>query len=308
MDEQILISMKGYLQKLRRDEHQKIYAPLADCYRRTGLLTDAEDTANNGLEVFPSYLLCREVLGKVFFKRGKLNQAKEQLEKVAKIIKDSPELSRVLGKLYLQLDAKEEAARHLEFVLAKDPFDFEVHNLLIEIKRQEQALADDEMVAEQGVDMFAEPEQAKVTDIEAIINSMDEPEVKNRSDYAQATDAVFDNLESFEDDIDDKADEIFAAVESMPIEPQPKKRRVMRRDRPEIYRDKKREIKAAAVIGQIHMEIHLLDEALILSKKLQKAEPDDPDLQLLSGKFEAELDIKEMELEKLENMSFATGL
>lgn len=308
MDEQILISMKGYLQRLRRDEHQKIYAPLADCYRRTGLLTDAEDTANTGLDVFPSYLLCREVLGKVFFKRGKLKEAKEQLEKVARIIKDSPELSRVLGKLYIQLEAKEDAIRHLEFVLEKDPFDFEVHNLLVEIKREEEAAAEEARAAEEGIDMFAEPEPAKVTDIEAIINSMDEPEVKDRADYAQATDTVFDNLEDFEDDIDGKADEIFASVENTPIETEPKKRRVRRRDRPEVYRDKKKEIKAAAVIGQIHMEIHLLDEALILSKKLLGSEPEDPDLQMLCEKFEAELELKEMELEKLESLSFATGL
>lgn len=306
MEEEILHSMKDYMGRLRRDERQKVYAPLADCYLRTGLLGDAEEIALTGLDVFPTYLLCREVLGKVYFKLGRLEEAKLQLEKVANIIKDNPELSRVIGKLYMQLDMDDFAREHFELVIKKDPFDFEIHNLLIELN--EKSLPQAEPESDDGrVDMFSQSVEEKITDIEAIIAQMEAPEVLDKEKYSKATDDALDFIEDVEDDIDAKADELFAHLQQEMEEIAP-----VRKIRPtvnqEILMENRKEIHAAAVIGQVHMEIHLLDEVLITAKKLLNKTPDDQDLKILCSKFEGELYTKEEELDRLEGSAFATGL
>ncbi len=306
MDEKTLLSMKQYMGRIRRDEYQKVYAPLAECYFRTGLLGDAKETALEGLEIFPSYLLCREVLGKIYFKLGNLDQARRQLEKVARIVKNNSELSRILGKLYMQLGLDDLALEHFEFVVKKDPFDFEIQNLLLEI--QERNLPEPEYDPDDKADGFSGSQKEKVTDIEAIIAQLDEPEVSGREKYSKATDRALDFLEEVEDDIDAKADKIYAYLredEENKKDAPVNHRKVIN---PEIIKENRREIHAAALIGQLHMELHLLDEALIIAKKLLKQYPEDQDLQLLYDKFEQKLCAKEEELDDLEGRSLATGL
>ena len=56
------------------------------------------------------------------------------------------------------------------------------------------------------------------------------------------------------------------------------------------------------------MELHLLDEAYLVSKKMMEHYPEDPDLELLVEKFQSALTEKEKELDRLEGMSLAKGL
>ena len=308
MDESIILNMKSYMGRLRRDMRQKVHAPLAECYRKTGLVVDAEKTAHSGLDMFPSYLLCREVLGKIYFRQGKLEQAQEQLERVAKIIKNSPELSRVLGKLYVQLRVNDLARELLDFVLERDPFDFEVRHLLSELDLRAAGLEEpdqEEPEPEEEEETFAEKLERRVWDIETILSTMDEPQVHNHEKYVDATDRTLDALEEVEDVIDARADEIFARNID-----QPEQRTVVPRMpvRPLHSATQRREISAAAAIGQVHMEIHLLDEALFLAKKLLDSDPHDPDLRLLCDKFEKALGDKESELDRVEGLDLATGL
>lgn len=302
MGENIILSMKDYLGRLRRDSRQKLYAPLAECYRRTNLIDDAEETAITGLNMFPTYLLCREVLGKVYFKQGQWARAREQLEKVASVVKDNLELSRVLGKVYFELGMTEEAMSHFRFVSEKDPFDFEVHNLMAQSKQSQPQGTEPEQ--EDHVDMFTESVEEKIYDIERIVKSMDKPEVLSRSQYSRATDHALDTLENVEGDIDAKADEIFKNLQDQSPAQRPKPIRMTRN----ISESNKKEIKAAAMIGQIHLELHLLDEALIQARKHLKEDPTDVDIVEICGKFEHALDLKEAELVRIEEMSLATGL
>ena len=308
MEESIILSMKKYLGKLRRDPNQKVHAPLAEAYRRSLLLEDGEETAAEGLEQFPSYLLCREVLGKIYFRKGKLQEARQQLERVAKIVKNNPELSRILGKLYMNLGMLDEAKEQLNFVWEKDPFDFEVRNLLVSIERQQKQK--DAPVAQAGtdpLDIFNAKADESSTDIESIIAGMDDPEIKDRGTYMKATDVALDALDAVEGTIDKAADEIYERNIDADLE-EARRRRQERAERPEVYQDKGKEIQAAAYIGQVELEIHMLDEALLLANRLLKSHPEDEELQEIVEKFNKALEVKEDEMDKIEQSSLAKGL
>lgn len=302
MDEAIIFSMKKHIGRLRRDPEQKVHAPLAEAYRRSGLTSDAKETAHTGLDKFPGYLLCREVLGKIYFKQGKLEKARAELEVVSKVVKNNSELSRLLGKLYLQLGLEEEAESELRFVLKKDPFDFEVRNLLVGLEKKRSF---ENQPVDDNIDLFTQEVSEKTYDIENIINSLEDPEVKERAQYAKATDVALDALEDMEGVIDEKADEIFEKG----LEDDGKKiKRSYRKEHPEVFKDKHKEIQAAARIGTIHMELHILDEASILAKRLLDKDPTDNDLVLLNDKFKQALEKKEKELEQMESMEIGLGL
>jgi tetratricopeptide (TPR) repeat protein len=311
MDETIISSMKKYLAKLRRDPAQKVQAPLADSFRRGGLVGDAEQTAFIGIDRHPSYLLCHEVLGKIYLRQGRLEKARDELEKVARIVQRNVELSRVLGKIYAELDQEDQAKELLEFVLEQDPFDFEVKNALIAIEKKKTAPPPKviEKPAQDEVEEAKAEATKKVWDIESIIASIEEPasDPKPRAQYERATDDTLDALESLEGTIDVEADKILEGWTEEEAA-QDARRRASLTERAEIYSDKDMQLHAAASVGQVHMELHLLDEALVVTRTMLNREPEDPDLQEIFDKFKQAVDEKETELDRMEDLDLGVGL
>ncbi len=329
MDKGILLNIKKFKAKLSRDPRQKVHALLAENYRRVGLTGDAVDTCLTGLQVFPSYLFCREVLGRVYLRIGQPAQAREELEAVHRIVKDDVELNRVLAKVYLELGDREKARPLLEALLAKDPFDFEVRNLLsgldspepeasvpespaaepqspaaepLEVERDSDGDAD-------GVDLFDEPgpDSPKIFDIESIIAESDDVgPVSSREVRSSATDEMLDGLEDVEDVIEAGADRIMASMGDQ--EPLPKSA-VPRTSGPDVFTGKEKELRGAAVLALAHIEIQLLEEALFLLRSLMKEMGgQDSEFSELAKRLEETLLKKEHELESLEDMELARGL
>ncbi len=311
MDRTVIDNIRKYAVKLRKDPEQKVHAPLADGYRRVGLTDDAMNTASRGLELFPSYLLCREVLGRLLMRMGRLAEAREQLEKVHAIVKDNTELNRVLGKLYLQLEDEEHAKPLLESVLAKDPFDFEIRNLLTsEHKRR---LADEaakvyEKAVEEGdqdtIDLFnAKPKTRRTIDIDQILAD-DVGPVAPVEKRVRATDHMLDGLENVEDSIEAEADKIMATLDEHESRDRDDIYTAYRREHRDAYEGKEKDLHAAAVAAQIHMEVSLIEEALHLVRKLRKDEQSDVELGELESRLDEALRIKETELDRIESVDW----
>ncbi|MCZ7586949.1 MAG: tetratricopeptide repeat protein [Deltaproteobacteria bacterium] len=271
MDKSVLLNIKRFRAKLTRDPQQKVYAPLAENYRRVGLTEDAVDTCESGLEIYPGYLLCREVLGRIYFRVGRLEDARRELEAVHAVVKDNVELARVLAKLYLELGEKDLARPLLEFVLGKDPFDDEMRNLLAGLDRPAPA-PDDESEA----DLFEKIDRPmRVFELEALLAEPEEEpgEAPSREKRSSATDAMLDSLEGVEDLIESRADDIMASIAGEDGD-RPKR---ARKERHDIYFGKEKELRGAAVLAQAHMEIHLLEEAMNLLTKIRRELGDEDD-------------------------------
>ncbi|MBZ0272305.1 tetratricopeptide repeat protein [bacterium] len=297
MDKDVLVNIKDFREKLKRDPLMKLHAQLADGYRRVGLTDDAIETCRVGLDIHPSYLLCREVLGRILLRVGALESAREHLEAVHAIVKDNIELNRALAKLYDELGRLDLARPLVESVIAKDPFDFEMRNLLAASERPRPE-------KEEAVDLFDAPARAKVFDIESILADDIGP-VAERGKRTAATDLMLDALEDVEDVIETRADEIMAALgESNGSRP-----RASRPARRDAYRGKEKELHGAAVLAQVHMEIHLMEEALNLVRKLRRAMGDDTaEFEDLEDRLKSALGEKEKLLDDLEDRELARGL
>jgi len=295
MDAEIIRMIERYISQLERDPRQKVYAPLADSYRRASLLSDAEDTCHKGLNMFPGYLRCREVLGKIYIRKSLLEEARKELEKVAQVITDSHDLNRTLGRLYYKLNEFDLAQQLLQKIVEKDPFDFEAKNILTEIQRK---------ISGEEEEIYEYRPKKQITDIRAIIAQTYEPSIKDKKAYEKATDEMLGKLEDVEEILDSKADDMLSEAESLELNEEfhpvdrPKNKHVYYNEE-----ESHQQINAAAQLAQIEMELSLVDEALLTTKKLLEKEPENESLAGLAKKLESRVEEIEEELERLESIS-----
>jgi tetratricopeptide (TPR) repeat protein len=263
------------------------------------------------LEVFPRYLACHEVLGKVCLRQARLADAKRELELVHAVITDNPELNKALIKLYHRLGEHEKAAPLLEEAIQNNPFDFEMRNIRTHLRRQAEM---DKLGGDpRGIDIYELAERkSAIVDIRQIIAEDDAYRAISRAAAKRATEHALDNLDNLETSIDAVADVL--SKEAMSDEPEGPEVPLTDEQRAALLRKQEmlaegiEELSVAAVIAQIELEISLLDEATILCRRMLAGAPHDEDLQSLAEKFHRSLQEKETELEKLEGMNLARGL
>ncbi|MDP8255507.1 MAG: tetratricopeptide repeat protein [Candidatus Alcyoniella australis] len=299
MDKAIFTSIAKYNKELKLDEHRRVYAQLSEAYRKVGLVDDAIRIGQRGLEIFPSYLACREALGKALYKRGDIEQAAEQLEPVARIVKDNLVVKKLLGKIYIAQEQLEDARHQLEMVSARDTIDFEARSLLISLR---QRIAGEEQLVEIDEQSASVAEPSGEPELPVV--DLDQVDVFEHQEYVKATDQALGDLDHVEGHLDQIAQRM---AQDEVLDPRLKLEKIERRiETAAEARANQVEIKAAAHLAQIHMELSLLDEAIITSRKLIQDDPDNDEIRQMLARFEELLVAKERECERLENLDDLT--
>lgn len=71
-----------YLAILSKDPGSMVFAPLAEAYRKAGMLDEAIATAQDGLKIHPNYVSGMVALGRAYYEKGMLIEARGTLEQV----------------------------------------------------------------------------------------------------------------------------------------------------------------------------------------------------------------------------------
>lgn len=122
-----------YLDILAKDPNSRVFAPLAEAYRKAGLLDDAVETALEGLKVHPNYLGGRVALGRAYFEKRQYAEAAAEMQRVAKAAPDNIIAHKVLGQIaYAQSDLAT-AEKAFKMVLLLDPRDQEAQQFVANI-------------------------------------------------------------------------------------------------------------------------------------------------------------------------------
>lgn len=122
-----------YLDILAKDPDSRVFAPLAEAYRKAGLLDDAIETAREGLSVHPNYLGGRVALGRALFEKKSYAEAAEELRKVVKAAADNIIAHKVLGQIALAQGSLPDAEKSFRMVVMLDPHDKEAKQALADI-------------------------------------------------------------------------------------------------------------------------------------------------------------------------------
>ncbi len=112
-----------YIATLAKDPKSKVFAALAEAYRKAGALDEAIHVCQDGLKYNPNYLSGIVALGRSYFEKGMKAEAREQFERVVKASPDNVIAQRILGGIYAEDGKKEAAIKAFKLILALNPKD-----------------------------------------------------------------------------------------------------------------------------------------------------------------------------------------
>jgi tetratricopeptide (TPR) repeat protein len=110
-------------EKVDKDPNSKLFVPLAEEYKKAGMLDEAIGALMKGLERLPSYMSARVSLGKIYLEKGLLSEAGAEFEKVVNAIPDNLYAHKKLAEIYRALSEREKAVEEFRKVLKLNPTD-----------------------------------------------------------------------------------------------------------------------------------------------------------------------------------------
>ncbi|MBU8923436.1 MAG: tetratricopeptide repeat protein [Bacteroidales bacterium] len=123
-------------ERYRESPGSRLFAPLADAYRKSGLVDKAIELCEEGLEKFPEYASAHVILGKCFYDKGATERSKDEFDMVLGLDSENMVALKFLGDIFLGEDKYEEAREHYSRLLAIDPTNESVQNALEEMEKE----------------------------------------------------------------------------------------------------------------------------------------------------------------------------
>lgn len=112
-----------YQKLYEKNPRGKVFAPLAQVYRKLGMLEEALKILKNGLKHHPTYTLGYLVLAECYYDQGKVELVHNTLRPFAKDNLDNISLQKLYALASLELGFSEEALETYKFLLFQNPRD-----------------------------------------------------------------------------------------------------------------------------------------------------------------------------------------
>ncbi len=126
-------------EKVEKDPNSKLFVPLAEEYRKEGILDEAIKVLLNGLESQPGYMSARVLLGKIYIEKEMLNEARTEFESVIESIPDNLYAHKKLSGIYRDIGEIDLAIKSYKIILKLNPMDEDALDRLRELEGEEPA-------------------------------------------------------------------------------------------------------------------------------------------------------------------------
>ncbi len=123
-----------YLRRFQEDPRSRVFAPLAEAYRKAGLLNEAIEIARDGVRIHPHFIGGRVALARALFDQGNYQEVVKELEPVVMDAPDNLVAQRLLAESYLILGRIAESLSAYKLLLFFIPNDQEIEKLVQEIE------------------------------------------------------------------------------------------------------------------------------------------------------------------------------
>ena len=123
-----------YLRKYQEDPASRVFAPLAEAYRKAGLLNEAIEIARDGIRIHPHFIGGRVALARALFDQGHYAEVVKELEPVVLDAPDNLVAQKLLAESYLILGRLAQALSAYKVLLFFMPADQEMIQLVQEIE------------------------------------------------------------------------------------------------------------------------------------------------------------------------------
>lgn len=111
--------------KIEKDPNSRLFLPLAEEYRKSGMPDEAIAVLQLGLERNPGYTSAMVALGRIYLEKSMLHEARDKFEEVVSIVTGNLFAHRKLADIYRELGEKEKALAEYKKVLRLNPKDDE---------------------------------------------------------------------------------------------------------------------------------------------------------------------------------------
>jgi predicted Zn-dependent protease len=125
-----------YLKRLQEDPTSRIFAPLAEAYRKAGLVDEAIEIARDGLRIHPGFVGGRVALARALFDKGLYDEVIEELTPIVRDVPDNLVAQRLLAESCLLLGRVAEALGAYKMLLYFSPQDAETAQIVQELEAQ----------------------------------------------------------------------------------------------------------------------------------------------------------------------------
>jgi tetratricopeptide (TPR) repeat protein len=129
-DDSGFTEIEDYTRKLAQNPESLVFVPLAEAYRKSGLLDKAIETCLKGLQLHPSYMSARMVLGRAYLEKEQFVEAIEEFQKVAQADVNNIMAHSLLGQIYVKQLRFAEAVKAYQKVLTLNPDDANAQQML----------------------------------------------------------------------------------------------------------------------------------------------------------------------------------
>jgi tetratricopeptide (TPR) repeat protein len=116
--------------RVERDPHSRLFLPLAEEYRKSGMIDEAIAVTLKGLERHPGYTSAHVALGRLYLEKNLVPEARAEFEKVIASVPDNLFAHRKLADIYRDLGENEKALSEYRMVLNLNPRDEEIKRSL----------------------------------------------------------------------------------------------------------------------------------------------------------------------------------
>jgi tetratricopeptide (TPR) repeat protein len=125
-----------YLKRYQEDPTSRVFAPLAEAYRKAGLVDQAIEIAREGLRVHPSFVGGRVALSRALFDKQLYSDVIDELTPIIQDVPDNLVAQRLLAESHLMLGRVAEALGSYKMLLYFNPGDPETAKIVQELEAQ----------------------------------------------------------------------------------------------------------------------------------------------------------------------------
>jgi len=126
----------GYLKKYQDDPNSRVFAPLAEAYRKAGHIDEAIDIAREGLRKHPSFTGGKVALSRALFDKKQYAEVLRVLQPVVRDAPDNLAAQRLIAESALVLGHIAEALGAYKMFLYFSPADPEIAKIVQELEVQ----------------------------------------------------------------------------------------------------------------------------------------------------------------------------
>lgn len=185
------------LRRLQQDPSSRVFAPLAESYRRLGRLDEAIEICQRGLEHHPDFHGGRVALAKCYLDKHRYQDAQKELEKVVHLAPENLLAQRLLGEALMVQGLDGQALHAFKMALLLAPCDIGLTDKVHQLEKQ---LASP--VAKESAARFSEsPEEVVESSFPAFPMDEVEPELEPEPEVLAAPPELPDlPIEEIEED------------------------------------------------------------------------------------------------------------